>query len=86
VGALVRDRLEMADKEGQTGLVLWGGVELDVSLPQLQQHRCSRCRKPATYASRDLEKQERVFLCARCASGRVSGKGVGRPRHKAARG
>ena len=82
----------MADKEEQTGLVLWGGVELDVSLPQLpqlpqlQQHRCSRCRKPATYASRDLEKQERVFLCARCASGRVSGKGVGRPRHKAARG
>ena len=67
----------MADEDEPKGMVLWGGIDLDVSLPQLQQHRCSVCRKPATYASRELEKQERVFLCARCASGRVTGKGAG---------
>ena len=64
----------MAEDDDPKGLVLWGGVDTDVSLQVLRQHRCFVCRKPAAFASRDLKKQERVFLCARCASGRVSGK------------
>jgi len=67
----------MADEDEAKGRVLWGGVDMDVSLPQLKQHRCAVCRKPAAYASRDLAKQERVFLCARCARGRVGGKSTG---------
>ena len=67
----------MAEEDEPKGMVLWGGVDVDVSLPQLKQHRCAVCRKPAAYASRDLAKQERVFLCARCSSGRVGGRSTG---------
>lgn len=65
----------MVDDEPK-GLVLWGGVDVDVSLPQLQKKRCGVCGGRAAYASRGLEEQGRTFLCSGCAAGRLA-KGAG---------
>jgi hypothetical protein len=50
----------------EKGLMLWGGVELDCTIEQLQKKRCAVCGKPAAVAVRELESQERVFLCGGC--------------------
>jgi hypothetical protein len=50
----------------ELGLMLFGGVEPDVTLTQLQQKRCSNCGRPASMAIRELEAQERKFLCSGC--------------------
>ena len=47
----------------ETGLVLWGGVDLDLTLPGLQQKTCEVCGAPATIAIRRLDEQARRFLC-----------------------
>jgi hypothetical protein len=50
----------------ELGLMLFGGVDLDVTLVQLQKKQCSNCGRPASMAIRELETQERQFLCAGC--------------------
>jgi hypothetical protein len=55
-----------AAESEEKGLMLWGGVELDVTIEQLQKKRCAVCGKPATRAFRKLDSQERVFLCEAC--------------------
>ena len=50
----------------ELGLMLFGGVDLDVTVAQLQQKRCSNCGRPASIAIRELESQERRFLCGGC--------------------
>jgi hypothetical protein len=54
--------VESEEKE----LMLWGGVELDCTVQQLEKKRCAVCGKPAAVAVRELERQERVFLCGGC--------------------
>lgn len=48
----------------ETGLVLWGGVDLDLTLSSLKQKTCEVCGAPATVAIRRLDEQARRFLCA----------------------
>jgi hypothetical protein len=48
----------------EKGLVLWGGVNLDLTLSSLKQKTCEVCGAPATVAIRRLDAQERRFLCA----------------------
>jgi hypothetical protein len=48
----------------KTGLALWGGVDLDLTLSSLKQKTCVVCGAPATVAIRRLNEQERRFLCA----------------------
>jgi hypothetical protein len=48
----------------ETGLVLWGGVDVDLTLPGLQQKECEVCGSPATVAIRRLDEQSRRFLCS----------------------
>ncbi len=55
-----------AEETEVKGLMLWGGVELDCTIEQLQKKRCAVCGKPATRAFRKLDGQERVFLCDGC--------------------
>ena len=50
----------------ELGLMLFGGVDLDVTLVQLQKKQCSNCGRPASMAIRALETQERQFLCGGC--------------------
>jgi hypothetical protein len=50
----------------EKGLVLWGGVELDLTVTSLPKKTCG-CGQPATVAVRRLDEQERAFLCASCA-------------------
>jgi hypothetical protein len=47
----------------ETGLALWGGVDLDLTLVSLQQKTCEVCRAPARVAIRRLDEQSRRFLC-----------------------
>jgi hypothetical protein len=54
------ERSNMAE---ETGLALWGGVDLDLDPKHLRQKRCTRCGAAATIATRNLDQQERVFLC-----------------------
>jgi hypothetical protein len=56
----------MEESREETGLVLWGGVELDVTVQSLQKKTCA-CGNPATVAIRRLEEQTRTFACASCA-------------------
>jgi hypothetical protein len=56
----------MSDEE--KGLALWGGVDLDLTPGGLQRKSCTVCGKPASVATRRLDKQERVFVCATHAS------------------
>jgi hypothetical protein len=48
----------------ETGFVLWGGVDLDLTLASLQNKKCEVCGAPATVAVRRLDEQERRFVCA----------------------
>jgi len=50
----------------ELGLMLFGGVDLDVTVTQLQQKKCSNCGLPASIAIRELESQDRRFLCSGC--------------------
>jgi len=59
--------------DDEAGLVLWGGVDLDLTLASLQHKACEVCRAPATVAVRRLDEQERRFLCALHASAASSG-------------
>jgi hypothetical protein len=56
----------------ETGLVLWGGVELDVTVQSLQKKTCA-CGSPATVAVRRLDEQTRTFACASCALRTLTG-------------
>jgi hypothetical protein len=47
----------------EKGLALWGGVDLDLTLASLRQKTCDVCGAPATVAIRQLDAQERRFLC-----------------------
>ena len=47
----------------ENGLVLWGGVDLDLTLSGLQKKVCAVCGAPATVATRKLDQQLRSFLC-----------------------
>jgi hypothetical protein len=48
----------------ETGLVLWGGIDFDLTLRGLSESRCDVCGAPATVAVRRLDEQERRFLCS----------------------
>lgn len=48
----------------ETGLVLWGGVDFDLTLHGLRNFACDVCAAPATVAIRRLDEQRRRFLCA----------------------
>ncbi len=50
----------------ELALALFGGVDLDVTVAQLKQHRCSNCGGPASVAIRHLERQERRYPCDGC--------------------
>ena len=50
----------------ELALMLFGGVDPDVTVAQLRQRRCSNCGGPASVAIRHLERQERLFLCDGC--------------------
>jgi len=58
---------DTADESEETGLMLWGGIELDCTLVQLPRKRCQNCGHPALVARRALESQDRVILCGSCA-------------------
>lgn len=58
---------ETADDSEETGLMLWGGVELDCTLLQLPRQRCQNCGHPALVARRSLGSQKRTILCGDCA-------------------
>jgi hypothetical protein len=47
----------------EAGLMLWGGVDLDLTLASLKQKQCEVCQAPATVAIRRLDEQERRYLC-----------------------
>ena len=53
----------------ETGLVLWGGVDLDLTVQSLQKKLCELCGQPATVAVRRLDEQERRVLCEACGKG-----------------
>jgi len=44
--------------------MLWGGVDLDLTVAAIRKQPCSVCGKPASVAVRRLDEQERVFVCA----------------------
>jgi len=48
----------------ETHLVLWGGIDLDLTLSGLREKTCELCGAPATVAVRRLDEQQRRFLCA----------------------
>lgn len=48
----------------ETGLVLWGGVDFDLTLHSLRNRTCDECAAPATVAIRRLAEQRRRLLCA----------------------
>jgi hypothetical protein len=52
----------MSDKK-ETGLMLWGGVELDLTVQSLKKKTCEVCGQPATVAIRRLDEQNRRVLC-----------------------
>jgi hypothetical protein len=56
----------MSEPKEETGLVLWGGIELDLTVQQLQKKRCA-CGQPASVSRLDLATSERRVLCAACA-------------------
>jgi len=58
---------DATDDSEETGLMLWGGIELDCSLLQLPRKRCQNCGHPALFARRPLDSQSRVILCGACA-------------------
>jgi hypothetical protein len=47
----------------ETGLALWGEVDLDLDPRHLSLKRCSVCGAPATSATRDLKSRVRTFYC-----------------------
>lgn len=56
----------MSAKDDETGLVLWGGIDLDLTVQQLQQKRCA-CGEPASVSRLDLASGQRRVYCAACA-------------------
>ena len=56
----------MREPKEETGLVLWGGVELDLTIQQLQQRKCA-CGEPARVSRLDLATNERRVCCSACA-------------------
>ncbi len=58
-------RLVSESKE-ETGLVLWRGFDLDLTVQQLQKKRCA-CGEPASVSRLDLATSERQVYCAACA-------------------
>ena len=49
--------------DDETGLALWGGVDLDLDLRHLRQKPCAVCGAPASVAIRRLDEQERTYHC-----------------------
>jgi hypothetical protein len=56
----------VSERNEETGLVLWGGTGLDLTVQQLQAKRCA-CGEPATVSRLDLASNERRVYCAACA-------------------
>ena len=46
----------------ETGLALWGGVDLDLDLKVVHLKRCA-CGAPAVVATRRLDEQRRTYRC-----------------------
>lgn len=49
--------------DDETGLMLWGGIDLDLTVLSLRLRSCGVCGAPATAATRRLDQQERHFVC-----------------------
>ena len=60
--------ITIEDPEVQS-LVLDTDIRVHVHLTSITKKSCANCGSPASTALRDLDQQERVFLCAGC--GRV---------------
>ncbi len=56
----------MSEEKDETGLVLWGGIDLDLTVQQLQKKRCA-CGAPASVSRLDLASGQRHVYCAGCA-------------------
>jgi len=53
----------MNSEDDEFGIMLWGGVDLDLSITTLRLKRCAVCGAPATAAVRRLDQQQRRFVC-----------------------